>query len=31
MKWHTLDWLVGLLAGVLFGLFIGMSFIERIF
>jgi len=31
MKWNTPDWWAGLLAGVLFGLFLAMSFVERIF
>jgi len=31
MKWNTPDWLFGLLAGVLFGLFIAMTCLERVF
>ena len=30
VKWNTPDWLFGLLAGVLFGLFIAMSCLERL-
>ena len=30
MKWNTPDWLFGLLAGMLFGLFIAMSCLERL-
>ena len=31
MKWNTPDWWFGVLAGVLFGLFMAMSFVERFF
>jgi hypothetical protein len=30
MKWNSLDWLFGLLAGVLFGLFIALSIVDGI-
>jgi hypothetical protein len=31
MKWNTPDWWFGLLAGVLFGLFIALSVVDGIF
>jgi hypothetical protein len=31
MKWNTPDWWFGLVAGVLFGLFLALNFLERIF
>jgi hypothetical protein len=31
MKWNTPDWLFGLFAGMLFGLWVAMIFIEKIF
>jgi len=29
MKWNTPDWVCGLLAGMLFGIFLAMSFVEE--